>query len=152
MRRVMLLMAGICLAGTVSTAQADSHAEGAVKYRKAVMKSIGGHAGAIGAVAKGQVAYGDHVVHHAIALGEMGKIAKDLFPEGTGPDANGETEATNDIWAKPDEFKMAVEAFAAQSAKLAQVAQGGDMEATMAEFGNLGKTCGGCHKPFRKKR
>jgi len=152
MRRLTLLLAGLLVAGNITAAQADSHAEAAVKYRQAVMKAIGGHTGSIAAVAKGQVDHGDHVVHHAVSLAEMGAIAADVFPEGSGPDAYADTGALNDIWSKPDEFKAAVMAFQNQSAKLAEVAKGGDMKATMAEFQNLGKTCGGCHKPFRKKK
>jgi len=152
MRRLILLLAGALVAGNISAALADSHAEAAVKYRQAVMKAIGAHTGAIAAVVKGQVDYGDHVAHHAASLAEMGSITADIFPQGSGPDAYADTEATNAIWAKADEFQAAVDAFKNQSAKLAEVAQGGDMQATMAEFQNLGKTCGGCHKPFRAKK
>jgi len=152
MRRLVLLLAGALVVGNMSAALADRHAEAAVNYRKAVMKAIGGHTGAIAAVAKGQVKHGNHVVHHAVSLAEMGAITADLFPDGSGPDAYADTGALNDIWAKPDDFKAAVDAFKNQSAKLAEVAQSGDMQATMAEFQNLGKTCGGCHKPFRAKK
>ncbi len=152
MRRLTMLLAGLLVAGNMSAALADGHAEASAKYRQAVMKAIGGHTGAIAAVAKGQVDHGDHVVHHAVSLAEMGAITADLFPEGSGPDDYADTGVLNDVWSKPDEFKAAVTAFRDQSAKLAEVAKGGDMKATMAEFQNLGKTCGGCHKPFRKKK
>lgn len=152
MRRLTLLLAGLLLAGHVSTAMADGHAEALVKYRQTVMKAVGAHTGAIAAVAKGQVEYGDHVKNHAASLAEMGAITAALFPEGSGPDDYADTGALNEIWSKPDEFQAAVAAFRDQSAKLAEVAQGGDMKATMAEFQNLGKTCGGCHKPFRVKK
>ncbi len=152
MRRLTLLLAGLCVVGNMTAALADNHAEAVVKYRQTVMKAIGAHTGAIAAVAKGQVEFGDHVAHHAASLAEMGKISANLFPPGTGPDAYADTGALNDIWTKEDEFKTVVAAFQDQSAKLAEVAKGGDMKATMAEFRELGKTCGGCHKPFRQKK
>ncbi len=39
-----------------------------------------------------------------------------------------------------------------QSAKLAEVAEGGDLAAIDAQLENLGRACGSCHKPFRAKK
>ncbi len=47
--------------------------------------------------------------------------------------------------------EMAGEAFP-EAAKLAEVAGNGDLKAIGAQLGNLGRSCGGCHKPYRKEK
>lgn len=134
---------GFGLAG--GPASAD---EAAVKYRQSVMKAIGGHMAAIAPIVKGQIDAKSHLPGHANAIAAMGAATKDIFPKGSDV---GETAALAAIWEKPDEFAKAVTAFETASAKFAAVAGGGDMQAVAAAFGELGKSCGGCHQSFRKK-
>ena len=57
------------------------------------------------------------------------------------------------IWDKWSEFEAAAKKFEAESAKLAEVAQGGDMAAIGQQLGALGKKgCGDCHETFREKK
>ena len=76
--------------------------EADVKYRQNVMKAIGGHTGAIGAVVKGEVNDDAGAMHHAIALAESALAAGTAF----GPDSKGGA-ALPAIWEKTDEFKAA---------------------------------------------
>jgi cytochrome c556 len=105
--------------------------------------------GALAAIAKGEVPYTSHAAGHATSVAAIGKIAGDLFPDGSDM---GETRALPAIWEQSDKFAQAVQAFQAQSAKLAEVAASGDRGALGAQLGAVGKTCGGCHKPFRKEK
>ena len=125
--------------------------ESLVKYRQAVMKAIGGNTGAIASVVKGETSYGPHVVHHARSIKEMSGLVADIFPPESNYDNYKKTNALPEVWSQPAKFKQAVEAFQAAAVKLAEVAEGGDMQAIGAQFGELGKSCGGCHKPFRYK-
>jgi len=134
---------GFGLAG--GPASAD---EAAIKYRQSVMKAIGAHMAAVAPIVKGQIDAKGHLPGHASAVAAMGAVTKDLFPKGS--DA-GQTAALAAIWEKPDDFAKAVAAFETASAKFAETAQGGDMQAIGAAFGDLGKSCGGCHQSFRKK-
>ncbi|NOT41550.1 MAG: cytochrome c [Alphaproteobacteria bacterium] len=72
------------------------------------------------------------------------------FPKGTGIGDAGvtKTRALQDIWAKPAEFKAAADAMTA-TLKSIDAALGGDKAAVDAAFAEVGKNCGGCHKPFR---
>ena len=49
-------------------------------------------------------------------------------------------------------FEKAAQALDTASADLASVAASGDKQKVAAAFGNLGKACGGCHKPYRVKQ
>jgi cytochrome c556 len=129
-----------------------------VKYRKHFMDANGAHIAMIAAVIKGEVSLNDQVAANAKALAEQGKLLttnlKQLFPEGS---AQGETEeksaALPVIWEKWGDFEQAAQKFQEESAKLAEVAAGGDMAAIAQQLGALGKQgCGGCHQTFREKQ
>ena len=124
--------------------------EGIIKYRQAVMKANSAHVSAMAGILKGQVNFTDDLKIHARALADLAKIAAHVFPKGSN---FGETRAKEEIWSKPDEFKKVLMAFQAESAKLAKIADGGDMEAFGAQFKAMGKNaCTACHKTFREKK
>ena len=130
-------------------AQAAGDPDEAIKYRQLVMSSIGAHIGAIAAVLKGKVPHGGHILGHAKAMHAASHMLDDIFP----PDSDfGLTRAKPEIWQKPVEFKMAVKTFQEASAALVEAARSGDMSAIGAAIGTVGKSCGGCHKPFRKPK
>lgn len=129
-------------AGSASAGEAD------IKYRQAVMKALGGHMGAAVAIVKGAVDNKSHLTEHANAIAGIGRMTGDVFPKGS--DMGAETRALPVIWEKPDDFAKVVAAFATASDNFAKAANSGDMGAVGAALGELGKSCGGCHKPFRK--
>ena len=136
-------LAGVGFAGL---AAAD---ENAIKYRQNHMKAMGAHFGAIAAIMKGEAGKPEHIAGHAAAMGAMGQFWGDLFPAGSG---EGKTDALPAIWERPGEFEKAWMALRDTSAKFAEVAAGGDMKATGAAMGAVGKACFGCHKTFQKEQ
>ncbi len=139
---------------TVTTAQAFAADEpgNVIKYRQAVMKAIGGHTGAIAGVVKGEVSFAGDVAAHARAIQEMSQLVAHLFPKGTDNESQAKNRALPAIWAEPAKFDAAVKAFQAASANLVKVAQAGDPSAFGGGLQQLGKSCGGCHKPFRAEK
>ena len=133
----------------VSAGHAADEAENIIKYRQNVMKSIGGHIANIAAVAKGQVTYIENVSAHARALADMTKLVAPLFPEGTD---TGKTNALPAIWTDRAKFDAALKANQAAAAAMVDAAATNDLATIQAALGKLGKSCGGCHKPFRKKK
>lgn len=92
------------------------------------------------------------VAEHALLLNEASKQVVALFPKGTGRGDFDDktTRSLPKIWEDWDGFKKAAEGLTRESAKLAEVAAGGDKDAIAAQFAQTGKIgCGGCHKPFR---
>lgn len=127
-----------------ATASADGHQ---IKFRKSVMKAVGGAMGSMSAVLKGQVSSA-HAVPLAETMNQLAKVAPHVFPEGSD---FGETTALEVIWEKPAEFKQAMDAFTSAAAAMpAAAAKGGD--AFAKAFGALGKSCKGCHENFREKK
>lgn len=141
-----LVAAGLATASVIAVAAVDPGV--ALKQRKAVMGSMAAHLGGI----KAGVAAGNNelVESHATAINGLASIIPTLFPEGSG---QGDTRAKPEIWQNWSEFESAAGRLGEESAKLAEVAKGGDKAAIAAQFAAVGKNgCGGCHNTFRKPK
>ena len=77
----------------VSSSLADS--EGIIKYRKNVMKSSGGHMGAIADILKNDLPLQAHILDHARSINQNSKMILEMFPIGSG---HGDTKAKPAIW------------------------------------------------------
>lgn len=132
---------------TAPTAFADDAGE--IKYRQSVMKSVGGHMGAIAGIMKGETGNAAHLQMHAEALMTLSGIAGHLFPKGSD---FGETEALPVIWEKPGEFANAVKQFQDAAKGMNAAAMSGDMAQVGQAMGELGKACKNCHENFREKK
>ena len=138
------LLLSIIFYGSLSFA--DSH--GIIKYRQNVMKSTAGHMGAIVDILKNGLPLEAHVSDHARSMLQNSRMTLSMFPEGSG---KGRTKSKQAIWENWSEFESAAKNFERESAKLAEVAESGDMEALAKQVRSTGKTCSGCHRNFRKR-
>jgi cytochrome c556 len=139
--RVVLGLIVILLAGAAS---AEDSA--AVKYRQTTMKAVGGHMGAIGAIAKKQVDHPGDLAVHTASIAALSGIVSDLF----GPDAKG-GDALPKIWSEPAEFQKRLDAFKTAAQDLDALVKGGDMTNFGQAVGALGQACKGCHDNFKKE-
>jgi cytochrome c556 len=127
---------------------ADVDPQNMVKYRAQVMGAMGKHMKMSSMIIKGEVNRVNDAAYHAEALHKTSKILLDLFPEGTGPDAV-KTETKSEAWTDRDGFKAAVKAYADATANYVEVASTGDLDKIKGAFGQVGKSCGGCHDKFQ---
>ena len=119
-----------------------------IKYRKNVMKAIGGHTSAAGAIVQGKVDYKTHLAEHARALQAMTKDIPALFPK----DSDfGDTEAKDEVWSRRAEFEKAANNAKTRVEAFAKAVQDGKQDVIMARFKDMGDGCKGCHKDFRKE-
>ena len=140
----LIVLLSFCFFG--SSSLADS--KGIIKYRQNVMKSTAGHMGAIVDILKNDLPLQAHILDHARSIQQNSKMTLAMFPKGTGL---GNTKAKPTIWENWSKFESAVQDFERESTKLAKVAESGDMEALAKQVRATGKTCGGCHRNFRKR-
>ena len=120
----------------------------AMEYRQSIMGGIGAHRGALTAILSEDVPHQGHVLGHALSLQQLSVMASDIFPEGS----HGEgSRALPDIWEDAAGFGEALSAFQAAAGGLAEAARGGDMAAVDEAAAGLGRTCGGCHRPYRAR-
>ena len=85
----------------VSSSLADS--DGIIKYRKNVMKSTGGHMGAIAAILKNDLPLQAQILDHARSINQNSKMTLEMFPKGTGL---GNTKAKPAIWQRFQQLKI----------------------------------------------
>lgn len=125
--------------------------EKAIMARQGYMQVVVWEAGPLFGMAKGEVPYdaaqatANAANLNAIAQYDVGR----LFIEGTSKaDRPGKTRALADIWADLPKFAQALNDWRAAVAVVAAEAGKGQAELAAA-VGEMGKTCGNCHKPFR---
>ena len=137
-----VLAGGVAFAGN---AWADAHGETPqIQHRVAVMKIIGGDIGAIAKVAKGEAEYSPALVERAKRMEALSKTVMVLFPEGSQG-----RRAKAEIWSDWAGFEKASNAVSDAMPALVSAVESGDKGQIGAALGAVGKSCGGCHKPFR---
>lgn len=156
-RAIVLGLTTAIVLGAAGQVLAIDEPANVVKYRQATMSAIGGHMGALSAMAKGEVSFTDDAHVHARAINQMSQTVDRLWPEGTGQgELQGvETRALPDIWHKGEEFQEAIGRLQDESQKLAELTEGGNFEqaAFAQQVAALGRQgCGNCHEPFRAEK
>ena len=142
MNRTILVMAAVAVGLTVAIAQSDP-----ISQRKALMKSNGQHAGAMGRMVRGEDPFDAAKVNAAFAQWtETAAKAPGLFPEP--PKPGEETRALPKIWEAKADFEAKMAAFGKV------VADNKDKAKTLDELKVamplVGKACGNCHEPYRR--
>lgn len=86
---------------------------------------------------------------HAATINRFAPQIEGWFPDGTGAGAGVKTEAREEIWSKPEEFRKAAADFVQAAATFDQVAASGDIDGIRAGVKPLGAACKACHEQFR---
>ena len=130
------------------------NAEDVVKYRKNIMKAIGSHISVIASNVKGKVVIESDIIPHAKALYlTISSInIEKTFPSDTAPNDNLKTKSLSEIWEKPKEFALALNNSVKKANDLLSATETKDMKLISKALGALGKSCGACHKTFRKEK
>lgn len=122
--------------------------EDIIKYRRAVMKAIGGHMSATSLIVRGKISNKAQLRDHADGLKKLSADIPALFPE----DSDfGETRAKAEVWDKPEAFKKAADEAITSIDKFLAAVDSGKQDAIAASFKGVGDGCKGCHKDFRQK-
>jgi cytochrome c556 len=150
----MVFSCAVFLAPTVAMTQEKGGIESqAIETRQGLMKVVLWEAGPLFGMAKGEIAYdGDAAQAHAARLKIITQYPlSELFVEGSSNvDRPGKTRALPKIWEDMSGFEKAYADFRAAVAVLGGKVGNGQAELAAA-VSEVGKTCGGCHKPFRAK-
>ena len=142
------------LAFSAHAVLADGHGkalEKAIKARQSLMQVYSFSLSGLGAMAKGEAEYDAKLasalaasLHHA-AQANVGA----MWPQGSDSTAMpGKTRALLKAWETYPESANKQKALVSAAENLVKVA-GGGVEGLKGAVGEVGKSCGGCHKPFR---
>jgi cytochrome c556 len=107
--------------------------------------------GSLDKMAEGKIPYSrDEAVRNADMLALLSTVPKGFFGEGT--DKAGETRAKPEIWTNRADFDAKMDKMTKETAKLPQVARGGDMAALKKAIADVDSACSACHDEYRTKR
>lgn len=141
----MLGLAGVMALG--STAALAAEAEDAIKYRQGVFSAVKWHFGTMGEVVKGKQDYNaEDFTRRADIVAQLSKLPLEGFIAGS---YEGDTDALSAIEQNWDKFEGGMNMFAEKADALAAAAKTGDMDQIRPAFGEVGKTCKGCHDNFK---
>ncbi|GAA0795214.1 c-type cytochrome [Marinobacterium sediminicola] len=139
-------LAGILAAA--STMAVAAKPEDAIDYRQGVFSAIKWHFGTMGAMVKGKMEYdAEDFSRRAEIVAQLSKLPIEGFLPGT---YEGETSALPAIEDDREKFDGGMKALVERTAALAVAAQTGDLEQIKPAFGEVGKTCKGCHDNFKE--
>ena len=138
------------LVGFAGVAQAEmTREEYAIKFRRGGYTMAAWYFGSLSRMVKGEMPYDKALfARNAEYLAVLSKLPKDGFIPGSD---TGDTKAKPEIWFQGAKFKEANDRFENESAKLAEVAKGGDLNAIKEQLGKVQKTCKSCHDDFKNK-
>ncbi len=127
-----------------------SKPEDAIKYRKSVMFLIAQHFKRMGAVVQGTSPYDKDSFSSNSEVVKMLSTLPWAASMEAGTD-KGDTTLSSAVFANKTDFMNAAKSFEADTAKLADSAGGGDLNAIKAQFGKVAQNCKSCHQQFRTK-
>lgn len=135
-------------ASTGALAQDAGAPKDLVEYRQAVMSSLGGHAGAVARILKGQVDV-DHLMVHAEAIAATAPALDDIWWDNSGYESYEKTDALPKIWEQPDDFRSKIDRFQAAADDFVGAVESGERGRILEGFKALGDSCGACHDSYR---
>lgn len=136
---------------TAAQAQQDESPEGrAFAYRKAVMDAIAYKVAAARAMAQGEAPVDEaaFVKHARDTAALAGMIAEGFIPNSI---VSG-SAALPDIWTNMADFQQKAADLQNAAQSLADAAQANGFEAAKGMVQAVGQTCGGCHRPYRRRQ
>ena len=147
----ILLLAGVAMAVAGGAAIAQVKPAVLVKQRQAVMTLQGKYWGPIAGMASGKVSpyNADIVARNATYLENLAQMAWDGFQPST---RDVKSAALPAVYSDAAGFQRAIDRLQAETAKLGALARARDEAGVKAQFGAVGKSCGGCHESFRVKQ
>lgn len=139
----------VALLGIAIIAEAQTAPAQVIKQRQELMKANGAAAKTLAEMMKGEKPYDQKAAHQAaVTINTNSKQIPTLFPPGSGSEAGVKTGALPAIWQNKADFEAKAKNLEEQSAKMVAA---NDEAAVKAQFGAVGKACGGCHQDYRAK-
>ena len=120
-----------------------------IAYRQKVMKSQVVNLTAIFDIVKKKVPHTGNLAGHAQIIHINANMILAAFKERV---VDGATDAKPEIWENWQEFEKKAKALQRESAKLIEAAGSMEKGAFGAQLKRTGKSCGSCHKKFRKPK
>jgi cytochrome c556 len=124
--------------------------EDAVKYRQSAMFVMANHFGRIGAMVNGRAPYdAGAAAANAEVVATMSRLPFIGFVDGT--PGSGKGGANAKIWSDRAGFDAGAKKMQDEIAKLVTASKTNNLDTLKGAFGEVGKTCKGCHDEYRNQ-
>ena len=97
--RHLAMAAGAAIVLSSGLALAETDADSAIQYRKAVMGAVGSNMKGSALIIQGKVGFTDNLVGHAQAIAAAAKLAPAAFEQNTDGQGGEKTTATAKVWS-----------------------------------------------------
>ena len=147
---VLCLGAGMALTPGVAGAHTEEEDAGFTKqieYRQAAMNVFGWNLGNMGAMVKGKKPY-DKAAFEGYARDLAAAARLNVLTGFPDDSVSDDSDAKDEIWLQWEDFEQKFQAMQAQTAKLAEVASGGELEQIKAQFKETAASCKSCHRKY----
>jgi len=151
----LTICSAIFLVPTIALSQSEPDKEDkAIAARQGYFKLVLWEAGPLFGMAKGDMEYNADVAKanaanlKALSTYSVGKL---FLPGTSNVDRPGKTRALPELWKDPEGVKKAHGQWLRAIDGVVEAAGKGQSELAVA-VGELGKSCGACHKPYRAKK
>ena len=143
-----LVLAATVLSGAALAQGQPTQAEKLLKYRKALYQAIVFNVGPMGAMASEKMPFNsaDFATRADRVAALTPMLAESYSPESQGV-ANSKLKP--EAWQNRADFDAKMKDLVEASAKLAQVAKGGDAAKSKAAFFDMANTCKACHDKYK---
>ena len=138
------------LTATTASAQQTPKPEQLIKWRQSVFQTIAWNTGRIKSNVDGTYNKDDVLRAATLIAASANSGLGALFPAGSDTGKGWrETTVKPSFFTDTQGVATASAAFTKEANELARIAQAGDATAVKVQFGNLQKTCKGCHDNYR---
>lgn len=145
MKKHFLTTLWFCLLAGLAYADA-----GDIKARQQYMKEWSGLNKKMGGILKKHDAASFSAESFAALAAQLKATANEPWQHyNAGSDGAG-SDASADVWRKPQEFQAAIKRFNAAASALDKAAKSGNYDAVKTAFGEVGQSCKACHQSFRQ--
>ncbi|MBF0470391.1 MAG: cytochrome c [Gammaproteobacteria bacterium] len=148
MRLLLLSTLFAPLVLTTPAVSADEN-EALITHRQGIYKIVSGHTNAIKSILFQNHPATDELEYHSQGiLNAFSKLGQDYAPGSE----EGKTRASSKIWEDMDGFRDAGKSAYEAAKALDDKVKFGDREGQIQAFKDLGASCKGCHKEYRKEK
>ncbi|WP_242123419.1 cytochrome c [Sphingobium sp. Sx8-8] len=148
--KLALLTLSLAAVGPLMAAPAAAPSpQAAIAARQAGFKKMGAAMKALNDQLKTDAPAKAALASAAQTLTMTARAQPALFPAGSGPAAGVRTDALPDIWTQRTVFDGQMARMIAETGKLVNVVNSGDVDAIRVQAKATGATCGACHRQFR---
>lgn len=150
----MKILLGSTMISLLLVSQTVFAADDAIKYRKNIMSSVGGHTKALVAILKEQVPHKDALKLHAngLAIATNSSLIENAFKENTHGKGSEKTTSTSKIWEEWSDYTDTIKRLEKATSEIQSLAAKGEL-VSFEQLKPALKECGYCHRKsgFREK-